>query len=407
MTELCGRYVVVSAHRVIENACVTFNERIIGIERERGVPENAVVSHGLASIHTHLGLYPVRTTIAGRARLDEWVARYAWPWEKLLRREPELSYSSAILALSKLLLSGVTAVADMHFNEDRVAEALLRVGVRGDLSVALMSRGVYESLDVALEENVELVKKLRGKDLLKARLGPTTPRLLSPEEFREVVDRAEELGVGIHTHIAEVPEDSEYLEKYYGMSLRDFVEFVGLTRVNTIIAHAVWLDAEAAKSLAHPNVTIAHCPSSNVLLRDGIAPVRGYLDLGIRVGLGVDVSPSYSILDEIAAALPLHAGRGDLDARELFEAATAAGYRALHAGSGLLEIGEVADLVLWSLDEPVVDPVAGLVISGRVVELYVGGRRVVEEGSLLRVSESEVKELERSVSGYLKKCYAG
>ncbi len=406
MKELCGRYVVVSPQRVVENACVVFDERIVRIEEERGVPENTIVTHGLASIHTHLGLYPIRTTIAGRARLDEWVSRYAWPWERMLRQEPELSYASAVTALSELVPSGVTAVADMHFNEERVAEALLKVGIRGDLSVALMSGGVYESLDVALAENMELVKKLAGSDLLRARLGPTTPRLLSPEEFREVVDRAEELGVGIHTHIAEVPEDSEHLRMRYGMSLRDFIDFVGLTRVNSIVAHAVWLDAEAASSLVHPNVAVAHCPTSNTLLRDGAAPVRRYLDLGARVGLGVDVSPSYSIIDEIAMALALHIGRGDLDFWELFEAATVAGYRALSIGSGLIEVGEVADIVLWSVERPVVDPVASLAVSGSVAEAYVGGRKVVEEGSLLGVSGGELVELRRNVSGYVKKCCA-
>lgn len=405
MTEVCGRYLLVSAQEVIENACIVFREKVVRIERERGVSENTVVTHGLASIHTHLGLYPIRMAFTGYTGLDEWVAKYVWPWERLLRREPELSYASAILALSKLVMSGVTAIADMHFNEDKVAEALIKVGIRGDLSVAVMSRGVYESFEDSLSENIELVKRFRGGSLLRARFGPTTPRLLSPPEFKEVIDIAEEMGIGVHTHVAEVPEDSAHLREVYGMSMRDFIEFVGLRRVNSIIAHGVWLDPESLKALAHPNITIAHCPSSNTLLRDGVAPIKSYLDAGIRVGLGVDVSPSYSILDEIMMAVPLHLGRGDVGFRELFDAATSAGYKALGIGSGSLEVGETADIVLWSIDEPVLDPIIGLITSGRIVETYVGGRKVVEGGELLGVSSKEIEELRRDVLGYRKKCF--
>ncbi|MCS7099873.1 MAG: amidohydrolase family protein, partial [Sulfolobales archaeon] len=221
MKKLCGRYVLVSAYEVIENACVVFDEKIVAVEKGDNISEDTVVTHGFASIHTHLGLYPIRTTLDSYLRLDEWVRKCVWPWERYLRQEPELSYASAVLALSKLVLSGVTAVADMHFNEDLVAEAFLRIGVRGDLSVAIMSKGVYESLDEALRDNLELARKLRSSDLLKVRLGPTTPRLLTPEEFKKVVEVAGEIGVGIHTHIAEVPDDAEYLKRERGMSLKD------------------------------------------------------------------------------------------------------------------------------------------------------------------------------------------
>ncbi|MEM0065460.1 MAG: amidohydrolase family protein [Sulfolobales archaeon] len=405
MTEVCGRYVIVSADEVIENACLVFNERIVRIEKERGIRDNTIVTHGLTSIHTHLGLYPIRTTLTGYMRLDDWVTRYVWRWEKFLRKEPELSYATAVLALSKVVLSGVTAVADMHFNEDKVAEALLKVGIRGDLSVAIMSRGVYDSFEVAMDENVELAKKYGGSSLIKIRLGPTTPRLLSPHEFKEVVDKAKEMGIGIHTHIAEVPEDARFIREAYGMSMKDFIEFVELKTVNTIIAHGVWLDPETELALAHPNITIAHCPTSNTLLRDGVAPIKKYLDKGIRVGLGIDVSLSYSILDEITAATYLHLGRGDLGPREMLYLATVAGYQALGIGKGIIEVGETADIVLWSIDEPAIDPVIGLIASGRVTQAYVGGRKIVEEGHILGVSSEEIGEFEKEVLRYFKKCF--
>ncbi|MCS7099024.1 MAG: amidohydrolase family protein, partial [Sulfolobales archaeon] len=123
-----------------------------------------------------------------------------------------------------------------------------------------------------------------------------------------------------------------------------------------------------------------------------------------RVGLGVDVSPTYSMLDEIRAALPLHLGRGDLGFRELFNAATSTGYRALGIGSGLIEIGETADIVLWRLSEPTPDPVTGVVAFANVSEVYVMGRKIVEGGQLVGVPSSEIREFEKNVVRHRRKC---
>jgi len=95
------------------------------------------VTHGLASLHTHLGLYPIRTTLYFSMNLNSWITNYAWPWERLLRMEPDLSYYSALPALGELVRSSVTAVADMHFNEEVVAKAIEKVGIRGRLKYGI------------------------------------------------------------------------------------------------------------------------------------------------------------------------------------------------------------------------------------------------------------------------------
>jgi 5-methylthioadenosine/S-adenosylhomocysteine deaminase len=391
MREVCANYVILSPRAYVRSACVVFNETIARVEVERGVEDSTVLTHGLASAHTHLGLYPLRTSLAG-LHLDEWVRRYVWPWERLLRREPELSYYTAILALSRMLTGGVTAVADMHFNEDRVARAFTELGVRGDLSVAIMSRGVYDSFEEGLQENIALVNRLRGSALLRVRLGATTPRLLTPSEYKEVIHTAKKLGVGVHTHIAEVPEDIAYLRSTYGMSLAEFIEHVGLTEVNSLVAHGVWLDRDSIARLGGTKVTVVHCPFSNTLLRDGVAPIRELLTSGVRVALGLDVSPTYSMLDEVKVSLSMHLGRGDIDLEELFESATVSGYKALGFGEGIISPGEPADLVLWEVGEPVQDPYLALLAARGVREVYVAGRRVVEEGTVTGVPDSLLRE---------------
>ncbi|MEM1528558.1 MAG: amidohydrolase family protein, partial [Sulfolobales archaeon] len=109
--------------------------------------------------------------------------------------------------------------------------------------------------------------------------------------------------------------------------------------------------------------------------------------------------------DEITAATYLHLGRGDLGPREMLYLASVAGYQALGIGKGIIEVGETADIVLWSIDEPAIDPVIGLIASGRVTQAYVGGRKIVEEGYILGVSSEEIGEFEKEVLRYFKKCF--
>ncbi len=406
MREVCARYVLLSPRTYLESACITFKESVAKVEVERGVEEGTILSHGLASAHTHLGLYPLRTSLTGLP-LDRWVEKYVWPWERLLRKEPDLSYYSALLALSKLLVGGVTAVADMHFNEDRVAKAFIELGVRGDLSVAIMSRGVYDSFEEGLQENLALVGGVGGSNLLRVRLGATTPRLLALGEYKEVIDTARKLGVGVHTHVAEVPEDLNHLRDTYGMSLAEFMEYVGLADVDSLIAHGIWLDRDAIAKLRDSNATVVHCPLSNTLLRDGVAPLRELLASGVRVALGSDVSPTYSILDEIKVSLSMHLGRGDIEVEELFTSATVSGYQALGFGKGIIEPGEPADLVLWEVGEPIQNPYLALLAAKGVREVYVAGRRVVEDRVVTGVSDDVIKEARREVFGWLRSLSAG
>lgn len=386
MNEICGDYVFINPYVWLSNACVRFTDRIKEIftysnERKAGDHEVRIVTHGMASTHTHLGLYPVRDTISSGLNLDSWVAGKAWRWEKFLRRFPEVSYLSALLAATELLSSGVTAVADMHFNEEMVYKAVSEVGVRADLSVAVMDGGVFENYEEALEENLSLLRRVQGGNV-KVRFGPCTPRLLSPRQFREVVELAKQHGVGIHTHLAEVYEDLAWLKSRYSLSLKEFINVTGMSEVDTIVAHAVWA-GDVADVLSMSNFTVSHPPRSNVLLGDGRAPVRSFLRHGVNVTLGVDVAPTYNIIDDVKAYVFLHyKGEGPSDIQEAFRLATTNAYRGLGFGSGELVQEEVADLVVWSVTGPILgDPLARIVWgSPKAEEVYVSGRLVLKDG---------------------------
>ncbi len=389
MGRVCGQYVVITPYTWIENACVEFGDRIKAVEPGCSGSEcsGVIVSHGLASAHTHLGLYPVRHSVLYGLKLDEWVKTFAWPWERLLLEEPELTYYASLLALNELLGSGVTAVADMHFNEDRVLEAVLKVGVRADLSVAIMSKGVFNSFDEALSENRKLVSRVKGlgRGDIACRFGPCTPRLLKPEEFKAVVEEAVKAGVGIHTHLGEVPEDEGFLVKEYGLRLDEFIRYVGLNEVDALVAHSIWVETALDELLRSERTRLIHLPRSNALLRDGVMPLEVLREALGGVSLGVDVAPTYSIIDEAFFAIGLHClGRAALTPEDVFNLAVS-GYRAMGFGTGNLEEGEVADIVVWKVREGlaggIVSPQAALIAGlAKPVEVFVGGRQIMSCG---------------------------
>ncbi len=395
--EVCGDYLVVSPDTVLRNKCVVFDTRIQGL-RDSKPREGRVkiITHGLISTHTHLGLYPIRTSLSRSKGLDDWVERYAWPWEVKLRSDRRLTEATATLAIEYMLSSGITAFADMHFNEDVVGEVAERVGIRADLSVAIMNRGVFRNFEEGLEENLELLRRFKGGELIRVRLGPCTPRLLTPEEFREVVSVARKLGVGIHTHLGEVPEDHYHLLRNYGLSLGTFINYVGLREVNAVIAHIVWpFDAFGELS----GLLISHPPRSNIMLRDGVAPVPQYLRRGYLVSLGIDVAPTYDVREDALAAYVLHSLGGGLGVNDLFKMVSEVGYKYLGLGEGTLKVGSEADIVVWeSREGGTVDPVAEVLFGGaEVIEAYVNGARVYGAGKLTGIESSELRRAEELV----------
>ena len=372
---------MLNPHVWLPQACIRFNNRIKEIYTTSGSLREAgdvrIITHGMGTTHTHLGLYPIRSTVVSGLNLDSWVENFVWGWEKFLRENPEVSYYTSLLAINELLSSGVTAFADMHVNEEMVYRAVLESGVKADLSTPIMDRGVFENYEEALEENLNLLKVVSDPKV-KVRLGPCTPRLLSPSVFREVVELARERGLGIHTHLAEVFEDLVWLRSKYSMSLRDFIRFVGLEKVNTIVAHAVWAE-EVTDLLSASNFIISHAPRTNVLLSAGKAPVRSYLRNQSNLTIGVDVAPTYDIREDLRAYTLLHyEGEGSLNTQEAFSLVTTVAYRGLGFGKGELIEGEDADIVVWSVKEPIIrNPVALIIWGNSVVEeAYVSGSLV-------------------------------
>jgi cytosine/adenosine deaminase-related metal-dependent hydrolase len=219
---------------------------------------------------------------------------------------------------------------------------------------------------------------------------------------------ARRLGLQLHTHLAETLEEDAYCRELFGCSPVEYLERVGWLADDVWCAHCVHLSDGDVRTFAARGVGVAHCPTSNLRLGAGVAPVSELLAAGARVGLGVDGSASNERSDlfaEVKQALLVARGRGGgaaMTARDTLRLGTRGGASVLRRNDiGSLVVGKRADIAVWRTDGlefgGADDLVANLVLSGphRVDRLLVGGADVVRGGSLVNANEQEIAREQR------------
>jgi cytosine/adenosine deaminase-related metal-dependent hydrolase len=242
-------------------------------------------------------------------------------------------------------------------------------------------------------------------------VAPCSPFSVTGRLMRESAELARKLGLTLHTHLAETVEEEAYCRELYGCTPVEYLRQLGWLDDDVWCAHCVHLSDEDVQRFGETGTGVAHCPSSNLRLGAGVAPVRQLLDAGVRVGLGVDGTASNERGDlflEAKQALLVARGRGGpgaLTAREALRLGTRGSASVLKRGDlGSLEPGKSADLAVWRLDGLELagadDPVAGLVFSAphRVDRLVVAGEEVVRDGRLVRADETEIAREHRRVA---------
>ena len=372
----------------------------------------AVVTPGLVNTHHHLYQTLTRAQ-AQQADLFTWLKTLYPIWARL---DAESEFAAARTGLAELALAGCTTVFDHHYvfprNQSGLAEALLRateeIGVRlvfgrgsmdlGESKGGLPPDSLVEDLDTILEQTETLAR--RGVDVAVA---PCSPFSVTKELMRESAELARRLSVPLHTHLAETAEEEGYCQELYGCTSVEYLEELGWLAEDVWCAHCVHLSESEVQRFAETGTGVAHCPTSNLRLGAGVAPVRDLLDAGARVGLGVDGSASNERSDlffEVKQAMLVARGRGGPEAmtvRDSIRLATRGGAQVLRRDDiGSLEPGRRADIAVWRTDGlelgGAADPVAGLVFSAphRVDRLYVGGEEVVRDGRLVKADEDEI-----------------
>jgi cytosine/adenosine deaminase-related metal-dependent hydrolase len=333
--------------------------------------------------------------------------------------------------LAELALGGCTTVFDHHYVFPRGVSGLVEaelaaareLGVRivasrgsmdlGESDGGLPPDSLVEDVDTILADT-ERLHGLADGAMAQVVVAPCSPFSVTTQLMEESAALARRLGLQLHTHLAETVEEDAYCRELFDCTPVEYLERVGWIAHDVWCAHCVHLSDGDVRTFADAGVGVAHCPTSNLRLGAGVAPVRQLLDAGVRVGLGVDGSASNERSDlfvDVKNALLVARGRGGsaaLTAREALRLATRGGAEVLRRDDiGQLAPGKRADFAVWRTDGlefgGAEDLVANLVLSGphRVDRLVVAGRDVVREGALVNAREEEIAREHRKQSGRL------
>ena len=367
------------------------------------LPEQVLIP-GLVNLHTHAAMSLMRG-IADDLALMDWLQNHIWPAESRMVSD-SFVYDGTLLACAEMLRGGVTCFNDMYFFPEAAARAVLQAGMRaalGIITVEFRSAYAVDAQDY-LAKGIALRDSLRDEPTLSFCLAPHAPFTVSDATFTQIAIYAGELDLPVHIHLHETLQEISDSIELHGIRPLARLEKLGLLGPNLLAVHCVHLNSAEIALLARHGCSIAHCPSSNLKLGSGIAPVSEFLKAGVNIGIGTDGAASNNRLDLFAemrlAALLAKGASGDpqiMPAHHALEAATIGGARALglqeHIGS--ITPGKFADLTAVNLSatelSPCYDPVSHLVYAaGRehVTDVWVGGTRRVTNGKLMNLDET-------------------
>jgi 5-methylthioadenosine/S-adenosylhomocysteine deaminase len=362
---------------------------------------------GLVNLHTHAAMTLLRG-IADDLALMDWLQNHIWPAEAQLVSD-EFVYDGSLLACAEMLRGGITCFNDMYFFPEATARAALQSGMRAALGIiAVEFHSAYASdANDYLAKGIALRDKLRDEPLLSFCLAPHAPFTVSDATFAQIAVYAGELDIPVHIHLHETAQEIHDSVTAHGVRPLARLERAGLLGPGLIAVHGVHLDDAEIGLFARHGCSVAHCPSSNLKLASGIAPVAKLLQAGVNIGLGTDGAASNNRLDLFGemrlAALLAKGGSGDataMPAQRALECATLGGARALGLQDriGSIVPGKLADLTAVNLSalalSPCYDPVSHLVYAaGRehVTDVWVGGRRRLADGNLAGLDETAIR----------------
>ena len=390
-------------------SAATLREQYPGHERR----ECDLVAPGQIGGHIH-SVQSLGRGIADDDALLDWLFDAVLPMEAAM--DADATRAAAELGYLECLESGTTTVVD-HLSVNHAGEAFeaaIETGIRARLGKVLMDKespaGLLEDTDAALAESEDLIEKYHGAAGGRVRYAVTPRFAVTCSEAclrgcRDLADRYD--GVTIHTHASENEDEIAAVETDTGMRNVHWLDEVGLTGPDVTLAHCVHTDEAEREVLADTDTVVTHCPSSNMKLASGIAPVQDYLDRGITVALGNDGPPCNNTLDpftEMRQASLL----GKVDARDptrlpaatVLEMATTNGARAAGFDRlGTLREGQRADVIGLTTDRtratPLHDPLSHLVYAAHgddVTFTMVDGRVRYDDGEHVGIDADAVRE---------------
>ena len=385
-----------------------------------------IVIPGLIQSHMHLTQALFRG-LADEMELLDWLRKRTWPLEGA--HSFESNAISTRLAVAEAVRSGVTAFVDMGtvHHQDAIFETIRDTGMRGLFGKCMMDSGgaavppsMKENTEDSLKESEALMNHwhMTSNGRLRYAFAPRFAPSCSRELLVRTRDMARANGVRLHTHASENLAECSFVEKQTGMRNLAYLHGLGYTGEDVILAHCIWVDEAEIQLLADTGTHVVHCPSSNVKMSSGLAPISTMLDAGCQVALGLDGAHNHMDgLMELRQTAILQKVRTNnpraLSPLQALEMATLGGARAMGQEKelGSLEVGKKADLVILNPGKlnmcPGVhrDPVARVVYQAtheNVEATMVDGVLLYQQGSWLTLDlESTMKEAERACAAIL------
>jgi cytosine/adenosine deaminase-related metal-dependent hydrolase len=385
---------------------------------------NHLVFPGLINTHHHFYQTLTRAVPAAQdANLFNWLRTLYPIWARMT---PADIYTSTKTALAELALSGCSTASDHLYlfpNGSRLDDEIIaanEMGLRLHASRGSMSLGeskgglppdsVVDTEELILKDSQRLIEQYHDPSpgsMTQIVLAPCSPFSVSGELMKQSADLARQYSVHLHTHLAETQDEEEFCQQQLGHRPVAYMQSLDWVGQDVWFAHSVWVDKDEINVYAKTGCGVAHCPSSNMRLASGIAPVWEFLAAGIRLGLGVDGSASNDCSHMLAEARQamllarLRAGiegaslsgseKPILSARQALEIATVGGARVLGRNDiGSLEIGKCADFISINLNRleyagALHDPLSAVLFCAPVKVDYniIGGKYIVKQGELV------------------------
>ncbi len=357
---------------------------------------------GMVNCHTHAAMTLLRG-YADDVALEEWLNQYIWPVEAELQAQDV--YRGTRLAALEMMRAGITTFCDMYFFMDEVARAVEESGLRARLARGLV--GVAPGPQEALEEAVEWAHRWNGAagGRITAELGPHAVYTCPHDFMTQVIERARQEGLGLHTHISETKDEVELcLDEHQKSPVRVYCE-LGAFDLPVIAAHLTHLVEGDIDILAREGVGVALNPVSNLKLAGGFPPAVELIEAGALLGLGTDGAASsghVNLFSEMRMlSLPQKGLRGDassLKASRCLYLATRGGALALGMERlGLIEPGYLADLCLVDLYRPHLSPVHDVLsalvygaLGSEIETVICDGQVIMKEGQPQLLDENRV-----------------
>src|SRR5215831_15320021 len=416
-----ARYVITmdAQRRVIENGAVAIQgDHILAVGTKAEIDAkyqpsqrldrpDAIIAPGLINTHTHAAMSLFRG-IADDLRLQDWLEKFIFPAEAKNVNADFVRWGTR-LGCMEMLLGGTTTFTDMYYFEDVVAEAAMEAGMRGVLGETIIGFPVADNKTPAdaLVYTERFLQRFAGDPLIVAAVAPHALYTNSDETLKACRKLANRYNAPLIIHLSETKKenDDEFAKRH--TTPTKTLDNLGAWNGRSVAAHAVWVDEADMAILKLRGVGIAHCPSSNMKLASGVAPVTRMLELDLPVGLGPDgpagSNNDFNLFEEMDLAAKLaKVTTGNpqaVPATAALEMATIRGARALGMEKelGSLEPGKRADMIMVRIDrahgQPLYDAVSQMVYALKgddVRDVMVNGKPVVRDSKILTLDERQV-----------------